>query len=688
MAVSTPVAVPAPRQRAPGEKQMPLREETLRKNTEPTFTADREERTSFASVKEDRSAVAQSFIDSRISSYAAFPDDAIDESDSDRATSPISPTDVSLSSSPTTTDDDNEGASAAAAPVIISPPASAAPNVPTDSQVPSHLMASALGAPLTNPASTLHSFVCPCDGFRGWKEIPVRGKMASRSFSDLRQFSNKGFTWEPTPFFAPVQPPKPVKPSTFPAGEAPLERLPTELLGAIIDQMVADIPPNGLQPRNIDLMALLLTSRALHSATLATLYKQVTIPHSTVFRKLLHHIKEYPALGTIVRRLDFSHFNPTGSGVTARQRAETQNLTQQTMLECLELLPNLREFLAQEHIDEELSVDVLRKLFNNPQLRALDFCAASSAIFRTSMMTFVRSPDLPELMPITRLSFHECTILPSVVLETLLPRLPNLTHLDVARTRMSDKALAAIPETARLTHLNLSRCQSLSGDAVVEFLTTHPSVKELLYLNLYMDAKSAELLAEAHVTSLLSILPSTLKSLNLKGSAMNATHLSLLEPLTKHVEELGLGRNLNYTSLVPLLKPPPATKPDELARWVPHALRYIDISDFGPERIDFGALFGKATTALDELSMPLEVIEVCQRVYDRFLDRERAFKSAGWVVKEAGRRGWLVRDLSKVDGGDDGARSWKMGATYWGMRKVPVARAEVGGMYGLYMFKR
>ena len=119
--------------------------------------------------------------------------------------------------------------------------------------------------------------------------------------------------------------------------------------------MVADIPPNGLQPRNVDLMSLLLTSRALHSTTLATLYKQVTIPHSSVFRKLLRHIREYPALGTIVRRLDFSHFNPTGSGITARQRAETQNLTPQTLLECLKLLPNLREFLAQEHIDGELS---------------------------------------------------------------------------------------------------------------------------------------------------------------------------------------------------------------------------------------------------------------------------------------------------------------------------------------------
>lgn len=36
---------------------------------------------------------------------------------------------------------------------------------------------------------------------------------------------------------------------------------------------------------------------------------------------------------------------------------------------------------------------------------------------------------------------------------------------------------------------------------------------------------------------------------------------------------------------------------------------------------------------------------------------------------------------------DDGGRSWKWGARFWGMRKVPVARAEVGGMYGHYMFK-
>jgi len=455
--------------------------------------------------------------------------------------------------------------------------------------------------------------------------------------------------------------------------------------------MVADIPPNGLQPRNVDLMSLLLTSRALHSTTLATLYKQVTIPHSTVFRKLLHHIKEYPSLGTIVRRLDFSHFNPTGAGITARQRAETQNLTPQTLLECLELLPNLREFLAQEHVDEELSADVLRKLFSMPSLRAIDFCAASSAAFRDSMMALVRgtnAAELPGSMSITRLSFHECTILPALVFETILPRLARLTHLDACHTRITDKALASIPETARLTHLNLSKCQSLSGDAVVKFLGTHPAAKELVYLNLHMDAKSSGLLEAHHVTALLSILPSTLKSLTLKGSNMDLSHIPLLAPLTKHVEELGLGRNLSYADLSPLLRKPSDDKQEELAAWTPHALRYIDISDFQTDQIDFGQLFGRTTTTLDENSLPLEVIEVCQKVYDRFLDRERMFKQAGWVVKEAGRRGWLVRDMSGQKDHDDGARSWKMGATYWGMRKVPVAQAEVGGMYGLYMFKR
>jgi len=250
--------------------------------------------------------------------------------------------------------------------------------------------------------------------------------------------------------------------------------------------------------------------------------------------------------------------------------------------------------------------------------------------------------------------------------------------------------LASIPETARISHLNISKCAALSGDKVVEFLLSHPAVKSnLVYLNLLMDAKSAEMLSAANLTALLPALPSTLRSLNLKGSKMSSNHVSLLLPLTKHLEELGLGRNLSYGEISTLVRPPPENDAKEQADWTPHQLHYLDISDLEAHEFDFGRLFSQSTSILVQSTMPLEVIEVSQKLYDRLKDREAALKHFGWVVKEAGRRGWLVRDTGKGQAkDDDGSRSWKMGATYWGMRKVPVARAEVGGMYGLYMFKR
>jgi hypothetical protein len=384
--------------------------------------------------------------------------------------------------------------------------------------------------------------------------------------------------------------------------------------------------------------------------------------------------------------------------MTARERAETQNLTHKTLLQCLDLLPDLREFLAQEHIDEDLSADVLRKLFEMPYLQALDFCACSSTPFRDAMMGVVRSPraiDLPRTLSITRLSFHECTILPSAIFESLLPRFLKLTHLDLTHTRVTDEALASIPKTAKITHLNLSKCSSLSGDKVVEFLGSHPAVKNLVYLNLLMDAKSHEMLSAVDITALLPILPATLRSLNLKGSKMSRNHVSLLLPLTKHVEELSVGRNLPYQDIVPLLWPPTGESEKQKIPWIPHSLRYLDISDLEANQLDFALVFGSMTSVLKPRSLPLEVIEFGPNVFDKFKVREHTCEQFGWVVKEAGRRGWLVRDTNKLKSigdlkveADDGSRKWKMGVTHWGMRKVPVAHAEVGGMYGLYMFKR
>jgi hypothetical protein len=150
----------------------------LRKHTVTPPVSDRQERTSFASFTEDRSAVAQSFIDSKTSSYARPSEDAIDDF-------------VSAENSPL------EQGNCHGYPYNVS---------------------------ITNPSSMLHGFVCPCEGFRGWKQISVGGRAASRSFSDLRIFT-KGFTWD-TPAKASTKSKKP----RYEAGQSLLERLPVELL--------------------------------------------------------------------------------------------------------------------------------------------------------------------------------------------------------------------------------------------------------------------------------------------------------------------------------------------------------------------------------------------------------------------------------------------------------------------------
>ncbi|KAH8598264.1 hypothetical protein B0O99DRAFT_506944 [Bisporella sp. PMI_857] len=635
----------------------------LKKHTITPPTSDRIDRTSFSSIKESKDGIAQSFTDSKTSSYlrrefdrSAAEEAIVDDASSCGSQTPV--TEKTLSQA--------EG---------------------------THMM--------LHPHSQLNGFVCPCSGFRGWKSISVGGRIASKSSGDLRGLAME-YVWNAKDSgkqenIKPGVPAVKQDRGCWPAGQSPFEKLPNELLRNIIDQLAVDIPPNGFTARNIDLMSLLLTSRGIHSATLATLYCHITIPHSKIFAKFLAHIAEYPALGTIVRRLDFCHFNPRGSGITMRQRQETTNLIPSTLLQCLNLTPNLREFLGQEHIEDDLDAKVIRKLLcDMPKLKALDFCACSSTKFKSSLLEVLEaSPTpLPDALPISRLSLHECTILPASSFEILLPRLSGLTHLDVAHTRITNAALHSIPHTARLTHLNLSKCSGLTGPSVVDFLTNHPAAKTLIYINLGMDAKSSELLSSNDITALLPVLPSTLRSLVMKGGVMNRSHIPLLLPLTKHLEELGLGRGLELADLTRLFVPDQNADVEEQMAWVPHQLRYIDVSDLSASALDLGTLFGMSCPILTKATTPLEVIELSLEVNTKLekspgvMKRVGAFKDP-WCLKEAGRRHWLVREFkSGTEKADTGGRDWKWGANFWGMRKVPVVRAEVGGMYGHYMFKR
>lgn len=552
---------------------------------------------------------------------------------------------------------------------------------------------------------------CRCGRIPKWRPAGPRGKRRSKSYTALRTGISElsGWDWEPPKLVEPVLDVAKV----YAPGEAPLERLPAEILGkgqpssfavhhanCLIDEIIAqlalDIPSSGYTPRNVDLVSCLLTSRTMHVATVNTLYSHITIPHSTIFSKFMGHLAQYPSLGKIVRRLDLSHFTSVGLGRTRQMNVSIQNMTAKTLMRCLELTPAIQEVLLQEHLDDDIDDEVLGKIFFGlAKLRAVDFCGASSTPFVDAFSsTVARLGTRPSMtIGIRRLGLHECFTLPSSSFEGLLPALPQLTHLDVSHTRISDRALASIPDCARLTHLNLGRCTHITGDGVVDFLSTHPAVSSLVYLNLYCDIARYRLLWESDVDRLLPHLPQSLRSLSLSGAKIRASHIPLLLPLTKHLEELSLGfAELNLRDLNSLVHPPPPSEEPEQSppAWTPHALHYLDLT--GIPAVTQASLFSSTCTLLAPSTVPLEVLELGDKVISGLRECKNTNKRLGWVVKELGRRGWYVREPDRTGpqqgsvGG--GRRGWKMGAIWWGMRKVPVAWGEVGGLYGHYMFKR
>lgn len=560
---------------------------------------------------------------------------------------------------------------------------------------------------------------CCCRCGRGPKWLPVGPgrKRRSKSYTALRTGISELSGWD-------LELPKHQEPAeiqvekSYRPGEAPVERLPVEVLGEssgnsiprgrtdpgadeIIAQLAVDIPPASYGPRNVDLVACLLTSKTFHVATINTLYSQITLPHSLIFAKFLNHISECTGLGTIVRRLDLSHTTSVGLGRSRQTNAEVQNLTSKSLLKCLELIPAVQEVLLQENLDDDIDENVLRKLFFGlPKLRAIDFCASASSpfvdAFTSSLTTLKESPST--MLNIRRLGVHECFTLPGSIFETLLPHLPQLTHLDVSHTRITDQALMSLPTSAVLSHLNLGRCIYITGAGVVDFLTTHPAARRLVYLNLSCDISRYRLLSDADVDRLLPALPSSLRSLNLNGAQIYSRHIPQLIPLSKHVEELGLAcANLSVADVNTLFRQPGPSctePPGQQQPWVRPALHYLDLTAI--PAITQSTLFNTPAPTnilLTPAALPLEVIELGDKAISSLRECRNTNKRLGWVVKELGRRGWYVREpIANASGNGPGTttgrRGWKMGAVWWGMRKVPVARGEVGGLYGHYMFKK
>lgn len=179
------------------------------------ISPDKSGRSSFSSVRENDSDLAQTFTSTKVSSY----------------------------SRDTEVDDQEEA--------VDDLPSSL--DMATVTTTQTHFR-----PPLTRPNSKLHGGWLPAvaaDGFQGWKQIDVRGKTASRSFGDLQALR---IVWS-----APSTPSKATGPGRPLPGQAPIERLPLELLGKLLLYVFVLLPGHELT-HSSQVLSLIISSLTSH----------------------------------------------------------------------------------------------------------------------------------------------------------------------------------------------------------------------------------------------------------------------------------------------------------------------------------------------------------------------------------------------------------------------------------------
>ncbi|OLL25648.1 F-box protein, partial [Neolecta irregularis DAH-3] len=319
-----------------------------------------------------------------------------------------------------------------------------------------------------------------------------------------------------------------------------IQSFPPEILIKIIETLWQD-SRRGIYRVLADIRNCVQVSQHLHAIALPFLYAHIPISSSHVFAEFLQTLKR-TGNGKLVRSLDFSGFTAVGLSRSQRMNQEIQLFTAKTLLECLNLLPNLEELYLTEAVEPDLDIQIFCKIFTGLQkLRILDLCSATGELFRTSLSTFAKSEystsktsPFPDFQ---RLSFYECNNLSASVFEGMLPRCARLTFLDLSRTNVTSRALLSIPNSCRLTHLSLSRCTSLTGSAIIQFLATHPAALTLAHLDLYFERTRVYPLTLADLNCLLPRLPRAMVWLDLGGSPITDAQLRFLPPA---LGELGI----------------------------------------------------------------------------------------------------------------------------------------------------
>jgi hypothetical protein len=382
----------------------------------------------------------------------------------------------------------------------------------------------------------------------------------------------------------------------------------------LITDLVANPAPNRRAEQKKDLLALVLTSRTMYSVSVGALYRYVSFGNSQAFNRLLINISINPFLAPNIRCLDFSDYIVVPRCFQKFRGDLFADLNSASLSRCLLLTGQLREVLVRQDVDYALDIDVLRiLLFRLPHLEAIDFQHCKGITFTKAFGNLARE-NWPLHINLSRVSLHDCDSLEPSIFESMMPRLHKLTHLDVAGTKITDKALGSIPHTSRLTHLNVSHCSNLSSAAVVWFLLS-AQARTCSLVHLDLDRMGHSGLDANDIGLLLANMPRSLRVLKMKGSRMHPSHLPKLRSLAGHLTELALGGGLVSAEMRQIFY-----QENQVSC---HGLQCLDVSD-----LDINLCF-----IVPLLSMsPLNEVKLSTWSFDQAFGIWEHLNNLGWTV--------------------------------------------------------
>lgn len=139
----------------------------------------------------------------------------------------------------------------------------------------------------------------------------------------------------------------------------------------------------------------------------------------------------------------------------------------------------------------------------------------------------------PLFSALRRLSLRTCTTLSGPFIQNLVTVMPNLTHLDLSATRVTDSLLQHLidncPRGLRLQSLSLARCPRLDPRVVVDFLIESPAARNLIELNLFVNPTQGNAIEEEDLFRLIQEAPcfksGRLRYLDISSAGVTAAHL-------------------------------------------------------------------------------------------------------------------------------------------------------------------